>query len=108
MYHLSPETYVLFIFLSFFFFRLKFKSYKHLAEEEVEFDPQQEKYSKKKHFYVIVNRTAISSDHLNPHLFLCDFNRQPSCLCPTDDESIKLVEDLHSQALPCFSSSRYR
>lgn len=54
---------------------LKFKSYKHLAEEEVEFDPQQEK--------------------------------QPSCLCPTDDESIKLVEDLHSQALPCFSSSRF-
>ena len=37
-----------FVYIYFFvYFRLKFKSYKHLAEEEVEFDPQQEKYTKK-------------------------------------------------------------
>ncbi|XP_073248939.1 uncharacterized protein [Porites lutea] len=54
---------------------LKFKSYKHLAEEAVVYDPQEE--------------------------------RQPSCLCPSDDESIKLVQDLHSKAFPCFSSARF-
>ncbi|KAJ7365528.1 hypothetical protein OS493_005640 [Desmophyllum pertusum] len=54
---------------------LKFKSYKHLAEEEVEFDPRQA--------------------------------RLPSCLCPTNEESINLVLGLHSQAFPCFSSTRF-